>query len=65
MERSLPTFTTTPLSGILMIRGIKLWMLNRMPNWTTVIPLLVRNKLKMGCIKVKFSTKVVADNIKA
>ena len=40
-------------------------MLNRMPSWTTVMPLLVRNKLNMGCIRVKLSTKVVADSIKA
>jgi hypothetical protein len=65
MVRSLPILPTRPLSGILRIRGIKLWMLNNIPSWTMVMPLLVRNRLNMGCIREKFRTKVVADNIKA
>jgi len=63
--RSLPILSTRPLNGILRTSGMKLWMLNSMPSWTTVMPLLVRNRLNMGWISVKFRTKVVALSINA
>ena len=65
MVRSLPILSTRPLRGILSTKGMKLWMLNSIPSWTTVMPLLVRNRLNMGWISVKFRTKVVALSINA
>lgn len=60
-----PICSIKPLMGILSINGMKLWTLRRTPSWTTVIPLLVRNRLYMGWVSVKFSTKVVDESISA
>ena len=61
----LPILSISSLRGILSMSGMKFCTLSSTPSCTSVMPLVVRYMLKMGCMRVKFSTNVVADSISA